>query len=163
MTIYSGIPFLLFDSKYQFASDDVKGILKDLKTSADSVYMDSLGQVKFSWFIKHSPYNLKTDFVRIEAKGGDIVGKSMDMIGTKPSVAYIPSGDYSLTYYTGDRYGPANGKTRIDFSAKPQSTAVVQIPIYMPEKYSDVDTKKDDTSAADPKETKPYLELTPLQ
>ncbi|KAB8033391.1 hypothetical protein [Fluviispira multicolorata] len=130
MTVPSDMPFLVFDQKYEYGIEGIKGIFKNLYTSEDSVRIDKLGRIKIKWETRYTTGNTKTDFVRFESKSMNMFGKSIDIMYFKPDEIYLPEGDYWLSYFVGDQ-NLVLPKTRVDVSLGGGLTKEVTIPLYM--------------------------------
>nr|BFD32064.1 hypothetical protein GTC16762_16820 [Pigmentibacter ruber] len=135
MTVMPDMPFLVFDQKYEYGVEGIKGIFKNLVTSDDSIRIDKLSRVKLKWEIKYTSGNTKTDFVRFEAKSPNVYGKSIDLMYFKPDEVYLPDGDFWLTYFVGDQ-NLILPKTRIDLLLSGGITKEVVVPIFT-QKISD--------------------------
>lgn len=48
MSVLTDMPFLVFDQKYEYGIEGIKGIFKNLSTSEESVRTDKLGRVKIN-------------------------------------------------------------------------------------------------------------------
>ncbi|BBH53303.1 hypothetical protein [Fluviispira sanaruensis] len=130
MTVPADMPFLVFDQKYEYGIEGIKGIFKNLYASEDSVRVDKLGRVKIKWETRYTTGNTKTDFVRFESKSMNMFGKSIDIMYFKPDEIYLPEGDYWLSYFVGDQ-NLILPKTRVDVSLGGGMTKEVTVPIYM--------------------------------
>jgi hypothetical protein len=129
MTVMTDMPFLVFDQKYEYGIEGIKGIFKNLNASEDSVKTDKLGRVKIKWEIRYTSGNIKTDFVRFEAKNGNVFGKSIDLMFFKPDEIYLPEGDFWLSYFVGDQ-NLVLPKTKFDLSLAGGATKEIVVPIY---------------------------------
>ncbi|APJ03860.1 hypothetical protein [Silvanigrella aquatica] len=129
MTELTDMPFLVFDQKYEYGIEGIKGIFKILGTSEDSVKIDKLGKVKIKWETRYTTGNIKTDFVRFESKGVNVFGKSIDLMYFKPDEIYLPEGEFLLTYFVGDQ-NLVLPKTRIDVILAGGTTKEFVIPVY---------------------------------
>lgn len=129
MTVMSNMPFLVFDQKYEYGVEGIKGIFKNLVASDDSVRIDRLSRVKLKWEIKYTTGNSKTDFVRFEAKNAGIFGKSTDLMYFKPEEVFLPEGDFWLTYFVGDQNAVLL-KTRVDLLLAGGITKEVVVPLF---------------------------------
>lgn len=135
MTVMPDMPFLVFDQKYEYGVEGIKGIFKNLIASDDSVRIDKLSRVKLKWEIKYTTGNIKTDFVRFEARSANVFGKSIDLMYFKPDEVYLPEGDFWLSYFVGDQ-NLVLPKTRVDLLLSGGITKEVIVPIYT-QKISD--------------------------
>ncbi|RDB35852.1 MAG: hypothetical protein DCC88_08090 [Spirobacillus cienkowskii] len=135
MTVMADMPFLVFDQKYEYGIEGIKGVFKNLVASEEAVKIDKLGRVKIKWETRYTTGNTKTDFVRFESKSPFIFGKSIDLMYFKPEEVYLPEGDYWLTYFVGDQ-SLVLPKTRVDVVLTGGSTREVVIPVYT-QKLSD--------------------------
>lgn len=135
MTVLTDMPFLVFDQKYEYGIEGIKGIFKNLGTSDDSIKTDKLGRVKIKWETRYTTGNVKTDFVRFEAKSANVFGKSIDLMYFKPDEVYLPEGDFWLSYFVGDQ-NLVLPKTRVDLSLVGGSTRELVVPVYT-QKLSD--------------------------
>lgn len=129
MTVMTDMPFLVFDQKYEYGIEGIKGIFKNLGTSEESVKTDTLGRVKIKWETKYTSGNIKTDFVRFESRSSNVFGKSIDLMYFKPDEIYLPEGDYWLSYFIGEQ-NLILPKTRIDVSLVGGSTREITVPVY---------------------------------
>ncbi len=128
MTVPAGLPFLLFDSKYQFGVEGSMGILRSMATSRQDVLREQLGRVRLLWEPRLSATRSRTDLVRIESKGGAVTGKSLDLLFSKPEEVYLPSGKYQLTYFVGEPSAERQ-KTRYDFVLRAGETTELVVPV----------------------------------
>ena len=129
MTVMTDMPFLVFDQKYEYGIEGIKGIFKNLGASEDSIKTDKLGRVKIKWETRYTTGNVKTDFVRFEAKSANVFGKSIDLMYFKPDEIYLPEGDFWLSYFVGDQ-NLVLPKTRVDLSLTGGSTRELVVPVY---------------------------------
>ncbi len=135
MTVMTDMPFLVFDQKYEYGIEGIKGIFKNLGASEDSIKTDKLGRVKIKWETRYTTGNVKTDFVRFEAKSPNVFGKSIDLMYFKPDEIYLPEGDFWLSYFVGDQ-SLVLPKTRVDLSLVGGTTRELAVPVYT-QKVSD--------------------------
>lgn len=131
MVIPAGVPFLVFDGNYQYGVEGVRGILKNLVTSADSVAIQKIAHVKLNWHKIPASGKQRTNFVRFESSGAGLSGKSLDLLFSKPNDLYLPEGVYSLTYYTSDLSAPSSPKVRQEVSLLDKETQEITIPLYI--------------------------------
>ncbi len=130
MNVVSNMPFLVFDQKYEYGIEGIKGIFKNLNTSENFLKIDKLGRVKIKWETRYtSSSNTKTDFVRFEAKGSNVFGKSIDLIYFKPDEIFLPEGEYWLSYFVGDQT-LILPKTKSEVIVVGGSTKEVSVPLY---------------------------------
>lgn len=130
MAIPAGLPFLVFDENYQYSVEGVRGLFKSLQVSADSVHKERLGKIKIKWEEKLTTSLARTNFVRVEAKGVSLFGKSVDLNFFKPSELFLPDGEYVLTYFVGDQSLVGN-KNKVAILIANGGTKEVVVPLYV--------------------------------
>ncbi|MBX9704341.1 MAG: hypothetical protein K2X39_09340, partial [Silvanigrellaceae bacterium] len=130
MNVETNIPFVVFDQNYQYGVEGVRGILRTLPTSNDSIKFESLVRIKLKWEVKSSTSrNNRTSLARFEARGLHVFGRSLDLLFAKPEEVYLPEGAYDLAYYVDD-INLDKVKNRIDFSIASGETREFVIPVY---------------------------------
>jgi hypothetical protein len=125
-----GVPFLVFDDVFEYGVDGTRGIFRTLPLGQTSLKKEMLARLKIEWEVRAASGRIRTDLVRVEAKGPPNFGRSLDLLFSKPDEIFLPPGSYALTYFVGD---PANErpKTRIDFQLAEGSTQKVIVPLYV--------------------------------
>lgn len=130
MTLPVGVPFLVFDGSYQYGIEGFRGILKSLSVSRDDVGLQKLVRVKIDWKKTPTAGHQRTNFVRFESHGNGLMGKSLDLMFSKPNDVYLPEGNYLLTYYTTDMTAANPQRARQEVSLLDKQSANVTIPVY---------------------------------
>ena len=130
LTVPVGIPFLVLGGEYEYGVDGLRGVLRKMNGSQESVTSEKLGRILLKWEVRQANSRIRTDLVRIEAKGSSNFGRSLDLMYNKPDEIYLPSGEYILSYFVGDPQ-QERVKTKIDFIMKEGATRELVVPIFM--------------------------------
>jgi hypothetical protein len=125
-----GVPFLVFDDVYEYGVDGTRGVFRSLPLGTTTLRKEKLARLKIEWEILPASGKVRTDLVRVEAKGDPNFGRSLDLLFSKPDEIYLPPGNYALTYFVGD---PSNErpKTRIDLHLAEGETHKTTVPLYV--------------------------------
>jgi hypothetical protein len=97
----AGLPFTIFQGSYEYSVEGLPGLNKSIQNMActgDGFCKDSLAKVNLTWQEIDTPEDMKTDFVRFEATGGGVVGKTVDLFLFTPGTLFLPRGTYTLSY-----------------------------------------------------------------
>lgn len=129
MTVETGNPFLVLDSKFEFGVEGTRGILRDLTTSTDSVGKSTLARLRINWEVRRAEKKQRTDLVRVESRGAPNYGRTLDLLFHKPEEIYLPAGHYQLTYSI-ITSGAEPSKHRIDLSIGEGETREATVPIF---------------------------------
>lgn len=129
MTVDTGTPFLVLNSKYEFGVEGTRGVLKELRTSADAVHKETLARLRIHWEVRRSEKKQRTELVRIESRGAPHFGRTLDLLFHKPDEIYLPGGSYQLTYLLYSQ-GSEPVKHRIDLSVREGELREVTVPIF---------------------------------
>jgi hypothetical protein len=129
MTVPPGMPFLVLYGKYEYGVEGMRGMLRSLTTSDDAMAVEKLGRLRFRWDVRQASSRTRTDLVRLEARGAENFGRSLDLLYNKPAEVYVPAGSYFLTYFVGDPQ-QERVKTRVEFTLDQGQTRELVVPIY---------------------------------
>ena len=130
MTVETKLPFLLLEGTYEYGVEGLRGIKRNLQRRSESVAGDPLARVKIKWDVRQAQGRYRTDLVRIESRGSNVFGRSLDLLFHKPEEVYVPAGHYDLTYFLGDPLGDRN-KTKVSLVLESGQTREVVVPIYL--------------------------------
>lgn len=139
MTVETKLPFLLLEGTYEYGVEGLRGIKRNLQRRSEIVAGEPLARVKIKWDFRQAQGRYRTDLVRIESRGSNVFGRSLDLLFHKPDEVYVPAGIYDLTYLLGDPLLDRS-KSRVSLALEPGQTREVVVPIYL-EKAN----KSDDT------------------
>lgn len=129
MNVTPGMPFLVLDGKYEYGVEGMRGLLRVLATSEESVAQEKMSRLRFKWEVRQASSRTRTDLVRLETRGTENFGRSLDLLFNKPDEVYVPAGVYFLTYFVGDPQQERT-KTRVEFSVAQGETKEVVVPIF---------------------------------
>ena len=152
------VPFIVFEQSYSYGVEGVRGVTKPLKTTFSGMVDNYVVRLKMNWEYKESLTKIRTEIVRLESRGGGVAGKSLDLLFSKPAEIYIPTADYTLTYFVVDK-NLDKVKMRQDLSLNNHNEVKeFSIPIYY---------EKQNTSKAPPVQVEEVTEddsltLTPI-
>ncbi|MCA2958759.1 MAG: hypothetical protein IOD12_00810 [Silvanigrellales bacterium] len=129
MNVTPGMPFLVLEGKYEYGVEGMRGLLRLLATSPGSVAQEKLARLRFKWDVRQASSRTRTDLVRLESRGAENFGRSLDLLFNKPDEVYVPAGVYFLTYFVGDPQQERT-KTRVEFTVAQGQTREVVVPIF---------------------------------
>jgi hypothetical protein len=156
-----GVPFLVLEDKVEYGVEGFRGIHRKMRASPEGVFKQTLARIKLKWEVRASQNRMRTDLVRLESREGELQGKSLDLLFTKPNEIIVPPGQYNLSYFLGD---PSldRQKTKIELNMGEGVTREVVVPIYVEKEKA-----KEAKDAGDALEAIPSLEsqksLAPLR
>ncbi|NBO37338.1 hypothetical protein EBU99_02010 [bacterium] len=130
MTVEPKLPFLLLEGAYEYGVEGLRGIKKSLQRRAEHLAGESLARVRFKWDVRQAQGRYRTDLVRIESRGSNVYGRSLDLLFHKPDEVYVPAGNYDVTYFIGDPV-LERSKSRQVLHLEPGQTREVVIPLFM--------------------------------
>ncbi|MEN9529720.1 MAG: hypothetical protein RI932_1593 [Pseudomonadota bacterium] len=130
MTVEPKLPFILLEGAYEYGVEGLRGIKRNLQRRSDALAGEPLARVKIKWDVRQAQGRFRTDLVRIESRGTNVFGRSLDLLFHKPEEVYVPAGSYDLTYFLGDPLGD-RVKTRQSLMLEPGQTREVVVPIYL--------------------------------
>jgi hypothetical protein len=130
MLVEPKLPFLLLEGTYEYGVEGMRGIKKNLQRKSDSLAGESLARVRIKWDVRPTQGRNRTDLVRLESRGSNVFGRSLDLLFHKPEEIYVPSGSYDLTYFVGDPL-LERSKSRMSLSLEPGQTKDVVVPLYV--------------------------------
>jgi hypothetical protein len=130
MTVEPKLPFLLLEGTYEYGVEGLRGIKRNLQRRNEALAGESLARVKIKWDVRQAQGRYRTDLVRIESRGANVFGRSLDLLFHKPEEVYVPAGSYDLTYFLGDPLLDRS-KARQSLFLEPGQTREVVVPIYL--------------------------------
>jgi hypothetical protein len=130
MIVEPRVPFLLLDGNYEYGVEGLRGIKKSLQKRSEDLAGEPLARVRLKWDVRQSQGRSRTDLVRIESRGQNTFGRSLDLLFHKPDEVYVPAGHYELTYFVGDP-SLERSKSRQTLHLEPGQTRDVVIPLYV--------------------------------
>jgi hypothetical protein len=130
MTVEPRLPFLLLEGNYEYGVEGLRGIKRSLSKRSGSLAGEPLARVRFKWDVRPAQGRFRTDLVRIESRGQNTFGRSLDLLFHKPDEVYVPAGNYDLTYFVGDPLAERS-KSRQSLLLEPGQTREALIPIYV--------------------------------
>lgn len=130
MTVEPRLPFLLLEGNYEYGVEGLRGIKRSLNKRGSSLSGEPLARVRFKWDVRPAQGRFRTDLVRIESRGQNTFGRSLDLLFHKPDEVYVPAGNYDLTYFVGDPLAERS-KSRQSLLLEPGQTREAVIPIYV--------------------------------
>jgi hypothetical protein len=130
MTVEPKWPFILLEGTYEYGVEGLRGIKRNLQRRGDTLAGEPLARVKIKWDVRQAQGRFRTDLVRIESRGSNVFGRSLDLLFHKPEEVYVPAGNYELTYFLGDPLAD-RVKTRQSLLLEPGQTREVVVPIYL--------------------------------
>lgn len=130
MTVEPKLPFLLLEGTYEYGVEGMRGIKRNLQRRNEALAGEALARVKIKWDVRQAQGRYRTDLVRIESRGANVFGRSLDLLFHKPEEIYVPAGSYDLTYFLGDPLLDRS-KARQSLLLEPGQTREVVVPIYL--------------------------------
>ena len=130
MTVEPKLPFLLLEGTYEYGVEGLRGIKRNLQRRNEALAGEALARVKIKWDVRQAQGRYRTDLVRIESRGANVFGRSLDLLFHKPEEVYVPAGSYDLTYFVGDPLLDRS-KARQSLFLEPGQTREVVVPIYL--------------------------------
>ena len=131
MSVSAGQPFLVLQGKYEYGVEGTRGLLRTLNASSESVSREALGRIRLKWEVKQATSRTRTDLVRLEANSGTAnVGRTLDLLFSRPDEVFAPPGTYHLTFFVGDPQ-QERLKSKIDFTLAPGQSKELEVPVYM--------------------------------
>jgi len=130
MTVAPKLPFLLLEGTYEYGVEGLRGIKRNLQRRNEALAGEALARVKIKWDVRQAQGRYRTDLVRIESRGANVFGRSLDLLFHKPEEVYVPAGSYDLTYFLGDPLLDRS-KVRQSLFLEPGQTREVVVPIYL--------------------------------
>lgn len=130
MTVEPKLPFLLLEGTYEYGVEGLRGIKRNLQRRNEALAGEALARVKIKWDVRQAQGRYRTDLVRIESRGANVFGRSLDLLFHKPEEVYVPAGSYDLTYFLGDPLLDRS-KARQSLFLEPGQTREVVVPIYL--------------------------------
>jgi hypothetical protein len=130
MLVEPKLPFLLLEGTYEYGVEGMRGIKRNLQRKPDALAGEPLARVRIKWDVRPTQGRNRTDLVRIESRGTNVFGRSLDLLFHKPEEIYVPSGSYDLTYLVGDPL-LERSKSRMSLSLEPGQTREVVVPLYL--------------------------------
>lgn len=130
MMVEPKLPFILLEGSYEYGVEGMRGIKRSLQRRSESLAGEPLARVRLKWDVRQAQGRYRTDLVRIESRGQNTFGRSLDLLFHKPDEVYVPAGNYDLTYFVGDPV-LERSKTRQALHLEPGQTREVVVPIYV--------------------------------
>jgi hypothetical protein len=130
MTVEPRLPFLLLEGNYEYGVEGLRGIKRSLNKRSGVLAGEPLARVRFKWDVRPAQGRYRTDLVRIESRGQNTFGRSLDLLFHKPDEVYVPAGNYDLTYFVGDPLAERS-KSRQSLLLEAGQTREAVIPIYV--------------------------------
>lgn len=146
MLVEPKLPFLLLEGTYEYGVEGMRGIKRNLQRKPDALAGEPLARVRIKWDVRPTQGRNRTDLVRIESRGANVFGRSLDLLFHKPEEIYVPSGSYDLTYLVGDPL-LERSKSRMSLSLEPGQTREVVVPLYLEKANKGDDTQNSGLSA----------------
>lgn len=129
MHVDTDVPFLLLDQPYEYGVEGIRGVLKALKGRGDELEIEVLARARFSWRLMKGPPRVRTDLVRLESLGSGLFGKSLDLLFSRPTEIYVPSGLYELSYFVGEP-SQERKKTKQQVRLSSGQTVTLDVPLF---------------------------------
>ncbi|NBW80366.1 hypothetical protein EBR21_01300 [bacterium] len=130
MIVEPRLPFLLLEGSYEYGVEGMRGIKRSLQKKSGNLAGEPLARVRIKWDVRQAQGRYRTDLVRIESRGQNTFGRSLDLLFHKPDEVYVPAGNYDLTYFVGDPV-LERSKSRLALHLEPGQTREVVVPIYV--------------------------------
>ncbi|MEN9825166.1 MAG: hypothetical protein RI953_911 [Pseudomonadota bacterium] len=143
MIVEPRLPFLLLEGSYEYGVEGMRGIKRSLQKKSGNLAGEPLARVRIKWDVRQAQGRYRTDLVRIESRGQNTFGRSLDLLFHKPDEVYVPAGNYDLTYFVGDPV-LERSKSRLALHLEPGQTREVLVPIYV-EKVNRTDDNQANT------------------
>jgi len=92
MTVEPKLPFILLEGTYEYGVEGLRGIKRNLQRRSEALAGEPLARVKIKWDVRQAQGRFRTDLVRIESRGSNVFGRSLDLLFHKPEEVYVPAG-----------------------------------------------------------------------
>ncbi|MFZ9519140.1 MAG: hypothetical protein ACO3A4_01560 [Silvanigrellaceae bacterium] len=130
MIVEPRLPFLLLEGSYEYGVEGLRGIKRSLQKKSGNLAGEPLARVRIKWDVRQAQGRYRTDLVRIESRGQNTFGRSLDLLFHRPDEVYVPAGNYDLTYFVGDPV-LERSKSRLALHLEPGQTREVVVPIFV--------------------------------
>jgi hypothetical protein len=129
MHVDTDVPFLLLDQPYEYGVEGIRGVLKALVGKGDELEVEVLSRARINWQLVKGPARVRTDLVRLESFGNGLFGKSLDLLFSRPTEIYVPSGLYELSFFVGEP-SQERKKTKQQVLLPSGKTVTLTVPLY---------------------------------